>query len=118
MIGFNLDFVADTSDLDADDSEEEEEVEDVELEGSEIPLGSTTFAACFEARTLQKVCKLMFLKMQPVDIFLRLSHLLPPLEYAVMQFGRTMPRNEIATSDQGDGVRLRLRELCLLRTAG
>lgn len=86
MIGFNLDFVADTSDLDADDSEEEEEVEDVELEGSEIPLGSTTFAACFEARTLQKVCKLMFLKMQPVDIFLRLSHLLPPLQYAVMQF--------------------------------
>ena len=50
LIGFNLDFVADP---DAEDSAEEEEVEEVELEGSEIPLGSTTFAACFEARTLQ-----------------------------------------------------------------
>ena len=53
MIGFNLDFVADPSDPDAEDRAEEEEVEEVELEGSEIPLGSTTFAACFEARTLQ-----------------------------------------------------------------
>ena len=41
------------ADPDAEDSAEEEEVEEVELEGSEIPLGSTTFAACFEARTLQ-----------------------------------------------------------------
>ena len=53
LIGFNLDFVADPSDPDAEDRAEEEEVEEVELEGSEIPLGSTTFAACFEARTLQ-----------------------------------------------------------------
>ena len=49
LIGFNLDFVADP---DAEDSTEEEDVADVELEGREIPLGSTTFAACFEARTL------------------------------------------------------------------
>ena len=72
MIGFNLDFVADTSDLDADDSEEEEEVEDVELEGSEIPLGSTTFAACFEARTLQKSLQ--------IDVFKNATcrHLSPP----------------------------------------
>ena len=45
--------MADPSDPDAEDRAEEEEVEEVELEGSEIPLGSTTFAACFEARTLQ-----------------------------------------------------------------
>ena len=36
-----------------DEDEVEEEVEEVELVGSEIPLGSITFASCFDARTLK-----------------------------------------------------------------
>ena len=62
------------------------------MEGSEIPLGSTTFAACFDARTLKKKSKnLNISQMKPVDIFFSLRHLLPPLENAVMQFDRTKP---------------------------
>ena len=37
-----------------EEEEDEEEEEEVEWEGREIPLGSTTFAACFDARTLKK----------------------------------------------------------------
>ena len=57
MIGFNQDlflgFVLDVDDDEADDDDvdaDEEELED--CEGREMPLGSTTFAACFDARTL------------------------------------------------------------------
>ena len=39
------------------EEEDEEEEEEVEWEGREIPLGSTTFAACFDARTLKKNIK-------------------------------------------------------------
>ena len=92
MIGFNLDFVADPDDS-TEEEEVEEEVEEVELVGSEIPLGSITFASCFDARTLQNRFKTRYSdkKMQPVDILFCLSHLLPPLENAVMQFERRMP---------------------------
>ena len=54
MIGFNQDlflgFVLDVDDDEADDDDDEEEL--VDCEGREMPLGSTTFAACFDARTL------------------------------------------------------------------
>ena len=57
MIGFNQDlflgFVLDVDDDEADDDDvDADEEELVDWEGREMPLGSTTFAACFDARTL------------------------------------------------------------------